>query len=369
MGSKKINKSKRSKKNAGGTRAKIDLAKYVSTKNNECASHVNDLGTGICSSPNIVVAMVQYNAEANNAEGEKGASEANNAEANNAGANNAEANNNTINEIKNATSITDFIKTHPDTIKNEIESVKKKLKCENETCVVSNPKFTHFAIHSHIVNKSELNENLNTRFKPEGPRDNNDWLSNEDIDSNLQDWACEFEDFFPCPFAMIDFDDTNDELNKHKLHDIYLGNKSKNTILGKMQVPCRTFGCAINSDVSSGKGIHWMALFVDMRPQNEGEPWTIEFFNSAANSPQDSINKWMDAKKIELEEYLKNNNKNNQVILAKVHKLEHQMSSTECGVYTLFYIRSRLENIPYTKFLQEVIPDENMEDFRKHCFR
>jgi len=356
MGSKKINKSKsRSKKNAGGAhRSKIDLAKYVSTKNNECASHVNDLGTGICSSPNIVVAMVQYNAEANNAEDEKGASE---------------ANNNTIKEIKNATSITDFIKTHPDTIKNEIESVKKKLKCENETCVVSNPKFTHFAIHSHIVNKSELNENLNTRFKPEGPRDNNDWLSNEDIDSNLQDWACKFEDFFPCPFAMIDFDETNDDLNKYKLHEIYSGERPKNTILGKMQVPCRTFGCAINSDVSSGKGIHWMALFIDMRPQNEEEPWTIEFFNSAGSPPQDSINKWMDAKKIELEEYLKSNNKNNQVILAKVHKLEHQMSSTECGVYTLFYIRSRLENIPYTKFLQEVIPDENMEEFRKHCFR
>lgn len=344
MGSTKKIKKDKSKKNAGGTRAKVDLAKYVSTKNNECASHVNDLGTDICSSPNIVAAIIQYNAE-------------------------DEDNNKTIDEIKNANSITEFIQTHTDTVKNEIESVKKKLKCDNETCIVSNPKFTNFAIHSHIVKKSDLNENLNTRFKPEGPRNNNDWLSNEDIDSNLQDWACEFEDFFPCPFAMIDFDDTNDDLNKYKLHEIYLGEKPKDTILGKMQVPCRTFGCAINSDVSSGKGIHWMALFVDMRPQNEEEPWTIEFFNSAANSPQDSINKWMDAKKIELEEYLKSNNKNNKVILAKVHKLEHQMSSTECGVYTLFYIRSRLENIPYTKFLQEVIPDENMEDFRKHCFR
>jgi hypothetical protein len=168
---------------------------------------------------------------------------------------------------------------------------------------------------------------------------------------------------------MIDFDETNDELNRHKMDDIYLGNYPKSTILGKMTVPCRSFGCAINSDVSSGDGIHWMALFIDMRPQNGEDPWTIEYFNSAATPPQNSITNWMNNKKIELEEFLKNNNKNNKVIIANVHKLEHQMSSTECGVYTLFYIRSRLENIPHTKFLQEVIPDENMEDFRKHCFR
>jgi hypothetical protein len=343
----KSNKKGKKIKNAGDARPKINLNKYVSTKDNQCASHIDNLGTGICSSPNIVVAMVKYNEKDNN----------------------DTTTTNIVDDMQNAESITDFIKTHTDVIKNEIESVKKKLKCDNEMCIVTNPEFNHFAIHSHIVNKSDLNENINTRFKPEGPRNNTDWLSNEDIDSNLQDWACEFEDFFPCPFAMIDFNTTNDDLNKYKMHEIYSGQKAKSTILGKMTVPCRTFGCAINTDVSSGKGIHWMALFIDMRPQNGEDPWTIEFFNSAANPPQDSINAWMDAKKIELEEYLKDSNRNNKVILAKVHKLEHQMSSTECGVYTLFYIRSRLENIPYAKFLQEVIPDESMKDFRKHCFR
>jgi len=78
----------------------------------------------------------------------------------------------------------------------------------------------------------------------------------------------------------------------------------------------------------------------------------------------------MDGKeKNELEKIVKSLNKNNKVIIAQVYKLEHQMSSTECGVYTLFYIRSRLEYIPYTKFLEEIIPDENMKDFRTHCFR
>ena len=346
MGSKdrSIKKNKKIKNAGGPPRAKVDLAKFVSTKNNECASYINDLGTGLCSSPDIVVAMVQFN-------------------------NNSKEEANIIKEIENADSITEFIQNNSNIIKNEIESVKKKLGCNNELCVVSNPEFNHFAIRAHIVNKSDLNENLNTRFKPKGPRNNNDWLSNEDIDTTLQDWACKFEDFYPCPFAMIDFDETNDELNRHKMDDIYLGNYPKSTILGKMTVPCRSFGCAINSDVSSGDGIHWMALFIDMRPQNGEDPWTIEYFNSAATPPQNSITNWMNNKKIELEEFLKNNNKNNKVIIANVHKLEHQMSSTECGVYTLFYIRSRLENIPHTKFLQEVIPDENMEDFRKHCFR
>jgi hypothetical protein len=124
-----------------------------------------------------------------------------------------------------------------------------------------------------------------------------------------------------------------------------------------------------------------MAIFVDMR----GPEWTIEFFNSAGDSPEDSIIQWMGRTKNYLDLFIEdhnNQNYNNQnantykltttqpVKLVIAASVSHQESSTECGLYTLFYIRSRLEYVPYSRFLEDAeIPDESMIEFRKHCFR
>ena len=79
----------------------------------------------------------------------------------------------------------------------------------------------------------------------------------------------------------------------------------------------------------------------------------------------------MNKKKKYLENFIKNNSEfsNISVEIIIVSSLEHQESNTECGLYTLFYIRARLENVPYSRFLEQEIPDENMIEFRKHCFR
>lgn len=49
--------------------------------------------------------------------------------------------------------------------------------------------------------------------------------------------------------------------------------------------------------------------------------------------------------------------------------VRHQNSRTECGVYTLYFIRSRLEGRPYSEFRSGRIPDEAMTEFRRHVFR
>jgi hypothetical protein len=248
-------------------------------------------------------------------------------------------------------------------VKQSLDGAKQTLKCDSESCVVSHPTFQKFAIKNKIASNSELEENLDTRFKIEGPRNSTAWLSNYDIDKTLEDWAFKFEDFFPCPFAMIDFDRMGDPLHRYNMHDIYNGKHKKNTIMGTVKLPCRTFGCAINTDVTAGKGKHWMALFVDMRGS---EVWTIEFFNSTGAPPQKSIVNWMKKTKDDLDSKL---DFKPDAEICIVSSLEHQESNTECGLYTLFYIRARLENIPYARFLEQEIPDENMIEFRKHCFR
>jgi len=335
-------KKKSSTRKGGRNRHKININDFVTTNQGECADFVGNCE--ICSETNIINAVVKI---------------FNNFEQN---MNNIENNiENNIDQNKNS-----------DIIKNIVNKAKNELNCNSEFCVVTHPEFKKRALRNNMVTRKELDINAKKRFKIKGPRNNVDWLSNYDIDTTLQDWACKFEDFFPCPFAMIDFDKMNDALNAYNLIDIYLGKYAKMCTLGNIKIPCRTFGCAINTDLSSGSGKHWMAIFVDMR----GPEWSIEFFNSAGDRPQNSIVQWMSRTKNYLDQFIQNGQQNNNITttqpvkIVTVSSVEHQESSTECGLYTLFYIRCRLENVPYSRFLEdEEIPDESMMEFRKHCFR
>lgn len=326
---------KKSSHRGGKNRHKININDFVTTNKGECADFVGDCG--ICSENNIISAVV-----------------------------------NIFNDVADINYNIDHLLHHnTDIVKNIINNAKEKLNCDSEYCVVTHPEFKKHALKKNMVTRKELDINSKKRFKIKGPRNNVDWLSNYDIDTTLQDWACRFEDFFPCPFAMIDFDRTNEPLNAYNLIDIYLGKYAKTCTLGNIKIPCRTFGGAINTDVSTGKGKHWMAIFVDMR----GPEWTIEFFNSAGDRPQKSIVHWMNRTKEYLDIFIQNSQNaelttNVPTKLVTVSSVDHQESNTECGLYTLFYIRCRLEYVPYSRFLEGAeIPDESMMEFRKHCFR
>ena len=337
MGKKSKSSSKKHK--GGRARALVQISEFVSTKTHECSDFING---NVCSDKNILNAIVMFHKDQNCQNGQNSQNE------------------------QPLRSESDANGIDASGMKQSLEGAKQILNCDSESCVVSHPTFQKFAIKNKIASNSELEENLDTRFKIEGPRNSTAWLSNYDIDKTLEDWAFKFEDFFPCPFAMIDFDRMGDPLHRYNMHDIYNGKHKKNTIMGTVKLPCRTFGCAINTDVTAGKGKHWMCVFVDMRGS---DVWTIEFFNSTGAPPQKSIVNWMKKTKENLENYLNQTGKKIKVEIIITSHLEHQESNTECGLYTLFYIRARIENVPYDRFLKVEIPDENMIEFRKHCFR
>ena len=285
------NSPKNSKKQKGGRiRAQIELSTFVSTKSNECSDFID---CSVCSDKNILTAIVLAYSD------EPAASDNPTPRPFGPGLLSSENGR----PLRSENDITEYIK-NPAKVKKILENAKNKLKCNSESCVVSHPEFKKFAIQNNIATNDEIEDNIDTRFKIEGPRNSTKWLSNYDIDKTLEDWAFKFEDFFPCPFAMIDFDKTKEPLYKYDMGKIYLGEYSKQTIMGKVKLPYRTFGCAINTDLSSGKGKHWMALFVDMR----GDIWTIEFFNSTGAPPQKSIINWQQRTKDELDHLIQNQN-------------------------------------------------------------
>ncbi len=224
-----------------------------------------------------------------------------------------------------------------------LEILKKKYDCSSESCILN-----QYDIKKYI-NPKLIENALETYFKPIGPRMTTNWLSNFDIDAVLAQIQKKYEDknFLHIPFQMRDFQEKNTELAQLDWQKEY-------------ENGFRTFGAVINTDYSSGKGIHWFAIFGDFLDDNKC--FTIEYFNSSGELPLPEITEWMKKLKhaLRLDKPIKD-------IIAT--RIENQADSFSCGPYSLYYIISRLDGVPFEWFRKNKIGDKNMILFRKYLFR
>jgi hypothetical protein len=219
------------------------------------------------------------------------------------------------------------------------------LGCDTEACVVTHPEFKRFAAEEAGVSRDEVEAEAKAAFKPVGPRNSTALLTNFHIDAVLAQWATAHPGFHPYPFAMSDFEEMGHPLAG--LKDIGAGGSTS----------CA--GCVMNTDVSSGRGKHWVALFLDFR----ASPWTVEYFNSAGNPPPPHIAAWMERAAAKLA-------KKKPCEPVHVTRVRHQRGNTECGLYSLFYIYSRLTKTGWRRFEDGGdIPDDAMTEFRERVFR
>jgi hypothetical protein len=226
-----------------------------------------------------------------------------------------------------------------------VKKAKKLTGCNTESCVIKNKKFSSF------IGEDTANKIIKTRFKPEGPAKSTEWLNNENIDFVINQWSKIYNGFLHVPFQMIDFDKMGTSLAKINLCESY----DKGT---------RKMGCVINTDDSSGSGIHWFCIFIDISQSTE---WTLEYFDSAGEYPKESVHKWLNEQRLALTRKFPDK-KINVIDVTKSNQL--QKSTTECGVFCLWYILSRLNGIPYSYFSQpNAVSDDMMYKFRKFLFR
>lgn len=127
----------------------------------------------------------------------------------------------------------------------------------------------------------------------------------------------------------------------------------------------KKFGFVVNTDVSSGNGIHWISFFIDF----ESKPITLEYFNSSGRLLNDDPNKkkfYMFLDKICND--LTYNGYPTKYITAT--RLQHQNDKTaNCGSYSLYYIWKRLNGTPQSYFETNEITDDEMEKFRGFLWR
>jgi hypothetical protein len=231
----------------------------------------------------------------------------------------------------------------PQTPKMAIEVLKFRYDCKSESCILNKSDV------KDAVGVENADHALKNYFKPSGPRLSFEWLSNFDIDKVLTQIQKKYEKkhFLHIPFQMRDFNKTGSELSQLDWQTAY--NKG-----------FRTFGTVVNTDYSSGNGIHWFALFGDFL--DDSQTFTIEYFNSSGDLPLPEINIWMK----KLKHLLKFDK---EVVDVVVTRIENQSDGHSCGPYSLYYIISRLDGVPYTWFKKNSIGDEKMHLFRQYLFR
>lgn len=179
-----------------------------------------------------------------------------------------------------------------------------------------------------------------------------EWLSSLDIDAVEREFSRLFKKYHYVGAIPIDFDKKNKtgscivsslcSLNIKELYD-----------KGKRQI-----GIVFNTDVSTGPGEHWIALFADIDPEYEHA--RITYFDSYSKEPEAEIQRLM-KRWAEQWDATGIHSKPTQLTY---NKTRHQYQDSECGMYCLYFHYCCLVGIP----MEKRVPDEVVSAFRAMLF-
>lgn len=229
----------------------------------------------------------------------------------------------------------------PNDPKKIVGNMKDLMNCNSESCVLKKTEFVEFA---KISNMKGL---LDEFFKPDGPATHFGLLSNFNIDDVLDQMEKRFKGFFHIPFQMRDFETVGSELANVDL-------------AAKFKSGYTSFGVVLNTDYSSGRGIHWYCLFGEKLPNKI----VLEYFNSSGREPLAETQAWLQKTKHYLAKELKM-----PVEIKYSTGIKFQSDEHSCGVYCLMYIWLRLEGVSNSWFKSDNFNDELMHKARKVLFR
>jgi hypothetical protein len=184
-----------------------------------------------------------------------------------------------------------------------------------------------------------------------------EWLSNFDIDSTCEALARKYKYYKHLDFVMSDF---------HKYPALPI-NQVRIATLNNKGYKC--FGFALNIDVYTGRGIHWTTVFVSWKNPKAA---TVEFYNSVGKPPGHACMMFMERCVEQMAEigisatrYFSGVPSEGTVGMGR----SVQRDDSSCGVYTIYYIMSRVLGVPPDDFATKNISDADMRELRDRVFR
>ena len=218
--------------------------------------------------------------------------------------------------------------------------------------------------------KNKTKETLNIikyTFRPTGPKNSLEWLSTIDINLVMNQYEKTYNNFLFLGATPCDFEEIDNHIKNINFDKLIESNKY---ILGHV----------INLDKHYLTGSHWVALYVNLLNNK------IFFFDSSGRPPNKLIKKFITKiiiyfnKKSKQYKYLRNakmifdaypKDKNLQYFYRyiKYNNVKHQKFDTECGIYSIHFLTSMLENMEdFDNYIKNRKPDNMMIKYRKIIF-
>jgi len=252
--------------------------------------------------------------------------------------------------VKNVASLAGLSESQPNEL---IKAVMKHLEVLTESAIWESKEMRN-AVGAKICDHI-----LDHYYKQKGPANSTSLLSNLDIDGVLEKWQKLSQQLFKknfhhIPYQMIDFNTQRTELYSLDIADL-------------KQRKIDIWAVVMNTDPSHKGGEHWFCLVGDLQHAGSKEdPIVLEYFNSSGNPYHcyPSLQAWINT----VQHRLLRDEKLHMVIKTSI-PVEIQKSHTECGVWCLSYIYSRLCDKPYNWFYKSGRTDAEMYEYRKHLFR
>lgn len=181
-----------------------------------------------------------------------------------------------------------------------------------------------------------LGYNLNTLiFKPTLHKDRFQWLNTGDIDTIMDQY--------------MNFDNSFKYLGTFPSDITTLGYK-----LPKVK-HYKKLAMVLNLDSHDKPGSHWVAVYIDYSKSKDNG--VIEYFDSLGDIPT------RDTKRVL--KYLKRELGYTPKVLSK----KFQIEDSECGIYCIYYIVSRLLGFTARGILTNVIRDKEMNGYRNVLYK
>jgi hypothetical protein len=192
--------------------------------------------------------------------------------------------------------------------------------------------------------------------KPKAPssweKNPEEWLSSLDIEAVEKEYTKLFPKYYFVGCVPIDFDKQSSTgkcivsaLCSLNIHELYKKGYDK-------------IGVVFNTDVSTGPGQHWIALFTDLDPAFEYP--RITYFDSYSKAPEAEVQRLMQRWK---QQWDATRIHSKPTELSYNHT-RHQYENSECGMYCIYFHLCCIVGIPMNKR----VPDDVMRSFRGMLF-
>ena len=170
-------------------------------------------------------------------------------------------------------------------------------------------------------------------LKPLMTEGKHDWLSTTNIDEVMHQYEKVFSNFKYLGAFPSDY---------YKEHNFPISYFRKYKYVGLI----------FNTDPSYKSGSHWVAVLFETCPDGE---LLINYFDSTGDDPNRNIKGFL--------------NEFKDLGTVSINKTKHQRGNSECGMYSMYFILSRLQGRSMEDINKKRITDAEMNLYRSELFR